>query len=50
MADLNVQRTGGDDHHVEPSNMEITLWVLGILAIPLVPILMVVFLTPYSGM
>ena len=29
---------------------EIILWMVGILLIPLVPILMVWFLTPWSGM
>ncbi len=34
----------------EATLVEIVLWIIGILMIPLVPILMVVFLTPYSGM
>lgn len=29
---------------------ELVFWILGILAIPLVPILMMAFLTPHSGM
>ncbi len=53
MADLNVQRT-----HAAPTerpaedydNWEIALWLIGIVCIPLVPILMVVFLTPWSGL
>lgn len=53
MADLNVQRTTA--HHTEVveddyENWEIALWLLGILAIPGVPILMVVLLTPWSGL
>lgn len=51
MADLNVQRT--TTHEVveeDYENWEIALWLLGILAIPGVPILMVVFLTPWSGL
>lgn len=53
MADLNVQHTHtAVDHRdeEEATNMEVVLYVIGILAIPLVPILMVVFLTPWSGM
>ena len=55
MADLNVQHRDanaapydvfGDD---EPTNFEVLLYVLGILAIPLVPILFVTFFTPFSG-
>jgi hypothetical protein len=49
MADLNVER---DEEHPEPDYTvgEMVLWLVGILAIPLVPILMVWFLTPWSGM
>ena len=51
MADLNVRRESEpvvveDDYTM----LEVLLWVLGILMIPLVPILMVAFLTPFSGM
>lgn len=51
MADLNVQRTDAaepveDDY----ATWEIVLWLVGILAIPGVPILMNVFLTPWSGL
>jgi hypothetical protein len=53
MAEINVQRT--TTHHTEVveddyENWEIALWLLGILAIPGVPILMVVLLTPWSGL
>ena len=51
MADLNVRKEAQpvvveDDYTM----VEVVLWVLGILMIPLVPILMVAFLTPFSGM
>jgi hypothetical protein len=51
MADLNVREEAQpvvveDDYTM----FEVILWVLGILMIPLVPILMVAFLTPFSGM
>ena len=49
MADLNVTKAEPvveDDYTM----LEVLLWVLGILMIPLVPILMVAFLTPFSGM
>jgi hypothetical protein len=53
MADLNVQR----ETTVAPAvveedyaNWEIALWLIGILMIPGVPILMVVLLTPWSGL
>lgn len=51
MADINVQQQPAnapveDDY----TTMEVVLWVIGIVLIPLVPILMVTFLTPWSGM
>jgi hypothetical protein len=49
MADPNVTNAEPvveDDYTM----LEVVLWVLGILMIPLVPILMVAFLTPFSGM
>jgi hypothetical protein len=50
MADLDVRRD--DESSLEPDYTvgEMILWLVGILAIPLVPILMVWFLTPWSGM
>lgn len=48
MADLDIQRTSEtpeDDY----TTGELIFWVLGVLAIPVVPILMVNFLTPWSG-
>lgn len=50
MADLNVQRAPESLDEEEATNMEVALYVFGILMIPVVPILMVVFLTPWSGM
>ena len=53
MADLNVQRTTAvtPAHEEEDyANWEIALWLIGILMIPGVPILMVVLLTPWSGL
>ena len=53
MADLNIQReTAVTTAHAEDDyeNWEIALWLIGILMIPGVPILMVVFLTPWSGL
>ncbi|HEX8395000.1 MAG TPA: hypothetical protein VF665_21820 [Longimicrobium sp.] len=53
MADLNVQRTPAattERPAEDYDNWEIALWLIGIVCIPLVPILMVVFLTPWSGL
>jgi hypothetical protein len=49
MADIDIQR---EEAHPEPDYTvaEMILWLVGIAAIPLVPILMVWFLTPWSGM
>ncbi len=50
MADPN---TPSIEHH-EPTDdyttAEIVYWIVGILMIPLVPILLVWFFTPWSGM
>jgi hypothetical protein len=49
MADLDtaqIERDPQPDYTIG----EMVLWLVGILAIPLVPILMVWFLTPWSGM
>jgi len=50
MADLDVTRREEHDPQPDYSVAEMIYWLLGILAIPLVPILMVWFLTPWSGM
>lgn len=49
MADPNT-RLEQDPHAPDYTVGEMILWLVGILAIPLVPILMVWFLTPWSGM
>ena len=50
MADLNVRNEAEPVVEDDYSMAEVGLWVLGIVMIPLVPILMVAFLTPFSGM
>jgi hypothetical protein len=50
MADLNVQRESDERDEDDPTAGELAFWIIGILMIPLVPILMVAFLTPHSGM
>jgi hypothetical protein len=48
MADPNVTApalSGEDDY----TWWEVVYWLVGILMIPLVPILMIMLLTPYSG-
>ena len=50
MADLDVTREPEQDPEPDYSTGEMILWLVGILAIPLAPILMVWFLTPWSGM
>jgi hypothetical protein len=50
MADLDIQRTDDAATDDEYTMLEVVLWVLGILMIPGVPILMMIFLTPWSGM
>jgi hypothetical protein len=49
MADLDVRKETEppvDDY----SMLEVVLWVVGIAMIPLTPILMTFFFTPWSGM
>lgn len=50
MAELNVRKENEAVVEDDYTMVEVALWVLGILMIPLVPILMVAFLTPFSGM
>ncbi|HWK90442.1 MAG TPA: hypothetical protein VNP72_10665 [Longimicrobium sp.] len=50
MADINVERKTEVVEQEDYANWEIVLWLVGILSIPLVPILMVVFFTPWSGL
>jgi hypothetical protein len=49
MADLDVRRDTTATPEDDYTTGELIFWILGILSIPLVPILMVLFLTPYSG-
>lgn len=50
MADLDVRHTADADPKPDYTVGEMVLWIVGILMIPLAPILMVWFLTPWSGM
>lgn len=51
MADMNEHYEIVEDYQQEDAtNFEVVLYVVGILMIPLVPIVMVTFLTPWSGM
>jgi hypothetical protein len=49
MADLDV-RPEGEFPQPDYTVGEMILWLVGIVAIPAVPILMVWFFTPWSGM
>lgn len=49
MADQQLHETE-DEFKPDYTVGEMILWMVGILMIPLVPILMVWFLTPWSGM
>jgi hypothetical protein len=48
MADLNVQRER-ESFEDDYSWWEVVYWLIGILMIPLVPILMIALFAPYSG-
>ena len=50
MADTEIQHHDDYDPPPDYTTGEMILWLIGILAIPGVPILMVWFLTPWSGM
>ncbi len=50
MADVNIQHEADAVPQDEYAMWEVVLWIVGILCIPGVPILMVWFFTPYSGM
>jgi hypothetical protein len=49
MADIDV-RPHADEDEEDYTTVEIIYWTVGILMIPLTPILMIWFLTPWSGM
>jgi uncharacterized membrane protein len=50
MADFETQRAEEFEPEETYTNAEIVYWIVGIFMIPLVPILMVWFFTPWSGM
>lgn len=50
MAEIEVRPEAETTQEDDYTYLEVVLWVIGILMIPLVPILMVTFLTPWSGM
>ena len=50
MADLEARRDAEPDFEPDYTTFELIYWIVGILAIPMVPILMVWFFTPWSGM
>ena len=50
MADIDVQRETTPANEEDYSYAEIIYWIVGILCIPLVPILMSWLFTPWSGM
>lgn len=50
MADLNVQKKAEPVVEDDYTMLEVLLWIVGILMIPLVPIAMVALFTPFSGM
>ena len=50
MADLDTRRTEQVAVEEDYTTAEIVYWIVGIFMIPLVPILMVWFFTPWSGM
>lgn len=50
MADIDVRKRPDLSPEADYSTGELVYWIVGILSIPLVPILMVWFFTPWSGM
>lgn len=50
MADLDVRQEPLPEAQDDYTTGELIFWIVGILMIPLVPILMVWFFTPWSGM
>ena len=50
MADIDIQEEANLDPEDDYSYAEIIYWVIGILMIPLTPILMIWLFTPWSGM
>jgi hypothetical protein len=50
MADIDIQRRSAGEPEDDYTWAEIVYWIIGILCIPLAPILMSWFFTPWSGM
>lgn len=50
MADLNVRHDETGPPEDDYSMLEVIFWIVGILAIPGVPILMIKLFTPFSGL
>jgi len=50
MADIDVRTPEDAPAEATYTVGELIFWIVGILMIPLAPILMVAFLTPHSGM
>jgi hypothetical protein len=50
MADIDVERGDGSLPQEGYTVGELVFWIVGILMIPVVPIVMILFLTPHSGM
>jgi hypothetical protein len=50
MADIDVKRDPDEPDEERYTVGELVFWIGGVLLIPLVPILMIAFLTPHSGM
>jgi hypothetical protein len=50
MADIDVRRDSDAPQEENYTIGELIYWIVGIFMIPLVPILMIWFFTPWSGM
>ncbi len=50
MAELNVRHDEPAPLEDDYSMLEVIFWIIGILAIPGVPILMIKLFTPFSGL
>lgn len=50
MADIDAQRREPVVQEDDYTTAELIYWIVGIFMIPIVPILMVWFFTPWSGM
>lgn len=50
MADIDVRRDSERPQEDDYTVAELVYWIAGIFMIPLVPILMIWFFTPWSGM